>query len=192
MEAVAEGLAAAADGPAAEGPAEAGDQGGTRRGARFVDTGMARGRSLVMTRRKLMRIVDSARLKEAIQKAERRTSGQICVSVSSLFWGDVQRAADKAFVRLGMSQTSHRNGVLLFVAPSRRKVVVVGDIGIHEKVGQEFWSGLVNKVVERFKEDDFTEGLVRGIEEVGEQLACYFPFDAASNVNELPDDVEIR
>jgi uncharacterized membrane protein len=146
----------------------------------------------MMTRRKLMRIIDSSKLKEAIQKAEHRTSGQICVSVSSLFWGNVERAADKAFVRLGMIQTKHRNGVLLFVVPSRRKVVVIGDVGIHEKVGDEFWSLLVDKVAQRFKEGDFTEGLVRGVEEVGEQLATYFPFDPASATNELPDDVEIK
>ena len=146
----------------------------------------------MMTRRKLMRIVDQSRLKEAIQKAERRTSGEIRVSVSSLCWGDVEKAADKAFVRLGMSHTKQRNGVLLFVVPSRRKIVVIGDVGIHEKVGQDFWSVLVDRVTQRFKEGDFTGGLVRGIEDIGEQLASHFPYDSASDVNELPDDVDIR
>jgi len=145
-----------------------------------------------MTRRKLMRMVDCSRLKEAIQKAERRTSGEIRVSVSSLFWGNVKKAADKAFVRLGMAQTRQRNGVLLFVVPSRRTVVVIGDVGIHEKVGQEFWSSLVDKMISRFREGDFTGGLVRGIEEAGEQLASHFPYNPASDVNELPDDVEIK
>ena len=145
-----------------------------------------------MTRRKLMRMVDCSRLKEAIQKAERRTSGEIRVAVSSLFWGNVKKAADKAFVRLGMAQTRQHNGVLLFVVPSRRTVVVIGDVGIHEKVGQEFWSSLVDKMISRFREGDFTGGLVRGIEEAGEQLASHFPYNPASDVNELPDDVEIK
>jgi uncharacterized membrane protein len=139
-----------------------------------------------------MRIVDTSRVKEAIQRAERRTSGEIRVSVSSLFWGNVEKAASQAFLRLGMTQTKQRNGVLLFVVPSRRKVVVMGDVGIHEKVGQEFWTSLVDKVTKRFKEGDFTGGLVRGIEEAGEQLAGYFPYDPASDANELPDDVEIK
>jgi uncharacterized membrane protein len=146
---------------------------------------------MMMTRRKLMRIVDQSRLKEAIQKAEHRTSGEIRVSVSSLFWGNVEKAADKAFVRLGMSHTKQRNGVLLFVVPSRRKVVVIGDDGIHEKVGQEFWSSLVDKVTQRFKQGDFTGGLVKGIEDIGGQLASHFPSDPASDVNELPDDVDV-
>jgi len=47
---------------------------------------------MVMTHRKLLRLIDSDRIKEAIQKAERRTSGEICVSVSRLFWGNVEKA----------------------------------------------------------------------------------------------------
>lgn len=147
---------------------------------------------MVMTRRQLMRIIDTARIKEAIRKAERRTSGEICVSVSSLFLGNVKKAAEKAFVRLGLTRTKQRNGVLLFVVPSRRKLVILGDCGLHEKVGHEFWSRVVESVVERFRAGDYTGGIVRGIEEVGEQLAVHFPYDAASDVNELPNAVEVK
>lgn len=147
---------------------------------------------MVMTRRKLLRLIDSDRIKAAIQKAERRTSGEICVSVSRLFWGDVEKAADKAFGRLGMTRTKDRNGVLFFVVPSRRKFVVLGDQGIHAKVGQTFWRQVADRVSERFREGDFTGGLVKGIEEVGEQLAAHFPYDAASDVDELTNDVDFE
>ena len=148
--------------------------------------------TIVMTRRKLMRIIDRSRVKDAIQKAERRTSGQICVSVSLLFWGGVEGAANKAFARLGLARTTQRNAVLLFVVPSRRKIVVIGDVGIHEKVGQQFWSSMVAKVAARFKEGDFTGGLVGAVEEIGTELATYFPYDPALDLNELSDDVEIK
>jgi uncharacterized membrane protein len=146
----------------------------------------------MMTRRKLMKIIDSDRIKEAIQKAERRTSGEICVSVSSLFWGNAEKAAEKAFVRLGMTRTMQRNGVLLFVVPSRRRFVVLGDRGINEKVSREFWSSLVERVTGRFKEGDFTDGLISGVQEVGEQLASHFPYESASDVDELRNEVEIE
>jgi uncharacterized membrane protein len=147
---------------------------------------------MVMTHRKLLRSIDSARIKEAIQKAERRTSGEICVSVSRLFWGNVEKSAEKAFVRLGMTRTKQRNGVLFFVVPSRRKFVVLGDRGIHEKVGREFWQNVVERVSERFRVGDFTGGLVQGIEEVGEQLAAHFPYDAASDSDELTNEVDFE
>ena len=143
-----------------------------------------------MTRGKLMQLIDTARIEDAIKQAEHCTSGEICVSVSRFFWGDVRTAAEKAFARLRVAKTARRNGVLFFVVPARRKFVVLGDSGIHEKVGPHFWSEVVHGMAERFRKDDFTDGIVLGIEQIGAQLALHFPFDAATDVNELPDKVD--
>ena len=145
---------------------------------------------MVMTRKQLLQVVDRERIKNAIKAAEHRTSGEICVSVSRLFWGNIETAADKAFVRLGMTRTKDRNGVLLFVVPSRRKFVVLGDQGIHERVGQEFWESVAAIISGKFREGDFTGGLLNAIEKVGEELATHFPYDPATDKNELPDDVD--
>lgn len=144
---------------------------------------------MVMTRRKLLRVIDRERLKAAIEKAENRTSGEICVSVAPLFWGSIEKAAGKAFSRMGMTRTREHNGVLFFVVPSRRRFVVLGDRGIHEKVGQEFWDRTAASVSGKFREGDFTGGLVKGIEEVGQQLSTHFPYESGDR-NELPDDVD--
>jgi uncharacterized membrane protein len=143
-----------------------------------------------MTRKALLRGIDTRRIEEAIRKAERRTSGEIRVSVSRFFWGDVERVADRAFARLGMTATRQRNGVLFFIVPSRRRFVVLGDEGIHAKVGQEFWEAVAAAVSEHLRKGDFTLGLVHGIETVGEQLALHFPFDPTADANELPDEVD--
>lgn len=147
---------------------------------------------MVMTHRKMLRLIDRDRIKAAIQQAERRTSGEICVSVSRLFWGNVEKAADRAFGRLGMTQTKDRNGVLFFVVPSRRRFVVLGDEGIHAKVGQDFWQRVANRLSEHFRDGDFTTGLLKGIEEVGEQLAAHFPYDSTADVDELTNDVDFE
>jgi uncharacterized membrane protein len=143
-----------------------------------------------MTRKALLRAIDPRQIEEAIRQAERRTSGEIRVSVSRFFWGDVRRVAERAFARLGMTATRHRNGILFFIVPARRRFVVLGDEGIHGKVGQEFWERVAAAVSERWRKGEFTEGLVHGIETVGEQLALHFPFDPATDVNELSDDVD--
>jgi uncharacterized membrane protein len=91
---------------------------------------------------------------------------------------------------MGMTRTKDRNGVLFFVVPARKKFVVLGDDGIHAKVGQDFWHHIVGVVLERFKEGDFTDGLVRGITVIGEQLATHFPNQGERDKNELPDDVD--
>jgi len=144
---------------------------------------------MVMTRKKLLRVIDRQKVKAAIEKAEHQTSGEICVSVAPLFWGSIEKAADKAFLRMGMTHTKERNGVLFFVVPSRRKFVVLGDQGIHDKVGQEFWDRVAAVLSEKFREGDFTGGLVRGIEEVGMQLSVHFPY-TKGDTDELPDDVD--
>ena len=143
-----------------------------------------------MTRKKLFEIIDRDKIKEAIETAERRTSGEVCVSVAPYFWGSIEKAADKAFARMGIARTKDRNGVLIFVVPSRRKFVVLGDRGIHERVGQEFWNRVAEAVSAKFRSGDFTGGLVRGIEEVGEQLAAHFPYDRETDKDELADDVD--
>ena len=50
---------------------------------------------MVMTRKKLLQVIDREKIKDAIQRAELRTSGEICVSVSLFFWGTIENAEDK-------------------------------------------------------------------------------------------------
>ena len=76
--------------------------------------------------------MDAARVEAAIRSAERASAIELRVSIAGLFWGDPQRLAEKAFQRLGMNATAGRNGVLLLVAPWRRRVVVLADQGHHQ------------------------------------------------------------
>jgi len=142
-----------------------------------------------MLRRRLRQLIDEEAVKAAIAEAERNTSGEIRVSVSTFFWGDVRKTAERAFERLGMTATARRNGVLFFLVPSRRKFVVLGDEGIHRKVGQGFWDDVTAAVSDRFGKGDFTGGLVHGVAEAGKVLAFHFPREDA-NPNELTDDVD--
>ncbi|MBN2345942.1 MAG: TPM domain-containing protein [Candidatus Aminicenantes bacterium] len=143
-----------------------------------------------ISQHKLLEIIDDERIKAAIAAAEMQTSGEIRVSVSRFFWGNVRRAAEKAFERLGMRATQDRNGILFFVVPSRHRFAVIGDEGIHRKVGQEFWDKLVVAMSGDFREGKFNEGLIRGIGECGRLLAAHFPYQGERDVNELPDDID--
>lgn len=146
---------------------------------------------VLLTRRQFLRHIELPRVEEALRAAERRTSGEIRVSLAPIFWGDLHRAAEHAFQRLGMTATRERNGVLIFVVPARRRFVVLGDEGIHAKVGQEFWERVARVLGEHFQSGDFTGGLIAGIREIGEQLAAHFPYQGARDVNELPDEVDL-
>ena len=144
----------------------------------------------ILSQRKLLDLIDDDRIKAAIAAAEKQTSGEIRVSVSRFFWGHVRRAAEKAFTRLGMRATRDRNGILFFIVPSRRAFAIIGDEGIHQKVGQEFWNKLAAVMSKDFMNGKFNEGLVVGIAECGRLLAQHFPYEGEKDVNELADDID--
>lgn len=125
----------------------------------------------------------------AIKKAEGRTSGQIRVFIQrGDFDDDAYPLARKKFRQLGMEKTRDRNAVLVFVAPRAHKFALVGDVGVHERCGQEFWERLVREMQAHFKEEHYNRAIVLGISEVGKLLAEYFP-RTGETINELPDEI---
>lgn len=132
--------------------------------------------------------LDESRVVEAIRAAERRTTGEIRVFVSTREAGDALAHAKRRFEKLGMTHTRERNAVLLYFAPRSRKFALVGDRGIHEKCGASFWAEAVAEVQAPLQSEHFTEAVVLGVRKVGELLARHFPGPGESN--ELPDAVE--
>lgn len=135
--------------------------------------------------------LNDARVGEAIDAAEKRTSGEIRVFVSSRDLGDadvITRAAAR-FEKLGMTATLERNGVLLYFVPRAQKFAVIGDRAIHEKCGQTFWNEVTAAVSERLRKDEFTDAIIAGVERVGEVLARHFP-RRPDDQNELRNEVE--
>ena len=136
-----------------------------------------------------LRRLDHNRIVQAIKKAEGKSSGQIRVFVQRwTFEGDALPRAEKKFFQLGMQKTTNRNAVLIFVAPRAQKYAVVGDVGLHEKCGEEFWKKLVNDMRAYFKSQDFNRAIILAISEVGKALAAHFP-RTADTINELPDEI---
>jgi len=131
---------------------------------------------------------DSDRIVQAIGAAERRTSGEIRVHVTRHSPKHLASRAERRFHLLGMTKTAEKNGVLIYIAPKARAFHVLGDAGIHEKAGAEFWTQVAAVLEEHFRRGEFTEGVVRAIERVGELLAVHFP-RGDGDKNELPDEV---
>ncbi len=114
-------------------------------------------------------------LVEAIAKAESHTSGEIRLHLESFCLGNEIKAAQKIFGRLGMHNTRERNGVLIYIATKSHKIAVIGDAGIHEKLGAEFWDKLVHDLIEKFKMGRKADALAECIVECGQKLQQFFP-----------------
>ena len=129
-----------------------------------------------------------ADIKTAIDKAEIRTSGEIRVYIEDHSEdGPLDRAA-YLFEKIGMRKTDLRNGVMIYVALKDRKFSIIGDQGIHAKVGDGFWDAIKEKMIQHFKEGRIYEGLLVGIHDSGEALSVHFPYIAGDR-DELSNDV---
>lgn len=127
---------------------------------------------------------------EAVQQVEKKTSGEVRVFVESRcsFMDALDRAVE-IFQHLKMYETAERNAVLIYVAMKDRQLAVFGDEGIHQKVGGEYWNKEVQKMISNFNRDDYAEGISGCVKAIGEALYTYFPYNNATDKNELPDDI---
>jgi len=129
-------------------------------------------------------------IREAIAAAEDRTSGEIRIHLERRTEGDVLDCARRVFEGIGMTQTTARNGVLLYLSVEDHRYAILGDEGIDRVVPQDFWDEIRNQLGERFKSDEFERGIVEAVNAVGEKLHRFFPIDHADR-NELPDEISI-
>ena len=125
---------------------------------------------------------------DAIKDAELNTSGEIRVHIESRCKEEVLDRAAHLFKKLQMHKTEQRNGVLFYLAHIDRKFAILGDGGINQKVPENFWDTIKERMAERFKEGKFAEGMAEGIKESGQQLKTHFPYQS-DDVNELSDEI---
>lgn len=126
----------------------------------------------------------------AIQSAEKHTSGEIRVFIESKcrFVDPIDRAYE-IFGGLQMEKTQQRNAVLVYIAVKHRQLAIFGDEGIHQMLGQEFWDKEIQHILSSFNKENYTQGLIAVIEDLGQALSEKFPYDPNTDKNELPDDL---
>jgi uncharacterized membrane protein len=127
---------------------------------------------------------------QAIQEAERNTSGEVRVFVEGRckFVDPVDRAQE-IFFNLKMEQTQDRNGVLLYLALDDHQLAIYADEGIYKRLGKEYWNQEVKKIIAAFTQNDYTGGICTVVRDIGEALTEQFPYDNKTDKNELPDDI---
>ena len=130
------------------------------------------------------------RLESAIASAERNTSGEIRIHIERKCTSDPRERALRSFHKLGMTKTSARNGVLIYVACESRQFAILGDKGLNEAVPAGFWKDICDNLGKAFKEEKYVEGLESAVILVGKKLKAFFPY-MSDDVNELPDDISI-
>jgi uncharacterized membrane protein len=120
--------------------------------------------------------IEKDEIKSAIAEAEMLTSGEICLFIDdNCENSDPVKKAAVIFQKLKMHKTKLRSGVLIYLAISNHKFAIIGDKGIHEKVGDDFWNEVKDLMLANFKKNQVAAGLIAGIKKAGESLSQHFP-----------------
>jgi putative membrane protein len=100
----------------------------------------------------------------------------------------VMQRALRAFYEKGLYKTKQNTGVLFFLSLLERKVWVLADKGIYEKIDQETLNKFASVVSDGIRNGRAGDALCEAITMSGDLLARHFPM-APGDVNELPDEV---
>lgn len=88
---------------------------------------------------------------------------------------EVREAAVSCFFNNRLYCTRDQSGVLVFISLLERKVWVLADKGIAERVGQDVWDQTVATITEGIRRRRACPAICAAVERVGRLLADHFP-----------------
>jgi len=143
--------------------------------------------------RRLLPASALSQIETEIQAAERTHAGEIRVAVETALgfhqlWRNTsaRERALQCFAALGIWDTRHNNGVLIYVLLADRAIEIVADRGIAEHIPEAEWQALCEEVGEHFRNGDPASGCCVAVRSVGRRLARFFPASDGDG-NELPN-----
>lgn len=138
------------------------------------------------------------RIAAAIRAAEQRHSAQIRFCVEGAFdFTEIVRGyhprdrAIELFSELRVWDTTHNNGVLLYLLLADRDIEIVADRGLEGVVAPAEWQSVCAAIEEGCRSGAHTDAVIAGIDTMATILARHFP-PSTSSTNELPDEPVVR
>jgi putative membrane protein len=97
---------------------------------------------------------------------------------------EVEEAAITSFFHYGLNRTRDATGVLLFISVLERKVWILADHGINERVPAGQWRTVVGRLTEGIQGRRATDAICEAIAIIGKILRTHFPIKP-DDTNEL-------
>ncbi len=101
----------------------------------------------------------------------------------------VRLRAEQAFYRHGLHKTAGRTGILILISFLERRVQVLADQAIHDRVPAGTWDGLVSGITTGMRSGNATDAICEAIARCGVLLAQVSPAGPGDNPDELPDEL---
>lgn len=103
----------------------------------------------------------------------------------------VETRALVAFYERGLHKTRDASGVLFFLSLFERKVWVIADQGIYQKITQAELQTYTRQIIDGIKSGKKTAAICAEISRFGQVLALHFPL-RPGDTNELTDEVMVE
>ena len=140
------------------------------------------------------------RLEARVAASETGHSGEIrlCVEAGlplSYLWrgASARQRAVALFGKMGVWDTEHNNGVLIYLLLAEHAIEIVADRGLTRQVPKGQWDGLVANMREAFRAGQFEPGMNQAVDTVDHLLRMHFSLaPGQNNPNELPDRADMR
>lgn len=88
---------------------------------------------------------------------------------------EVSQSALAAFYSQGLYKTAAANGILLYISVLEKKVWILADSGINDKISQQTWDVVVDELTTGITEGKQCEAICAAIVSIGNILHDYFP-----------------
>lgn len=139
------------------------------------------------------RAADREAIRHAIAESEKLHRGEILFVAEgpmpllvALHDMPPRRRAERLFVRFGVGDTREASGILIYVQLVDRRVEILADRGIAERVGQSVWDEICREMETAFGHGAYRRGALEAIDRASRLLAIHFP-PRPENPNELRD-----
>jgi uncharacterized membrane protein len=132
-------------------------------------------------------------IEDAIRESEKLHGGEIRFAVEAaldplplLRGQSARQRAIQAFAELGVWDTEHNNGVLLYLLLADRDVEIVADRGFNAKVSADQWEQVCRAIESALAAGRYEAAVVEGVRRIAGLIARHFPA-RSREPNELPD-----
>ena len=127
----------------------------------------------------------------AVEEAEHGHVGEIQVVIEgslpsrSAYYQDTLCRARQLFAELGVWDTEHNSGVLVYLNLCDHKVEIVIDRGIKQATTQDVWDQICQNIIQELKRQQYKNGVILGVKQIGEILNQYYDRKMDDLKNEL-------
>ena len=121
-----------------------------------------------------------AQIEQAVAAAELGHPGEVMVIIEGnlpldqAYRLDTRQRAIDLFSSFKVWDTQYNSGMLLYVNICEHQVEVLADRNIHEFVAPEHWQTICDQVTTEFKQENYAQGVLAGVELIGKTLQAFY------------------